>query len=106
VKIAKDIDFINMFKMRANDPEWNYVNCIQTCIKARTIGQPIYINFFAPINEKLPHKEIEYGVHARNLPDDYEMLKNGTPEDDETYAFKQCLKMAHYLQKVYQQEIL
>jgi len=27
-----------MFKMRANDPEWTYVNCIQTCIKARTIG--------------------------------------------------------------------
>jgi hypothetical protein len=24
--------------MRANDPEWTYVNCIQTCIKARTIG--------------------------------------------------------------------
>jgi hypothetical protein len=28
VKVAKDIDFINMFKMRANDPEWTFVNCI------------------------------------------------------------------------------
>jgi len=97
VKVAKDIDFINMFKMRANDPEWNFVNCIQTCIKARTIGQPIYVKFFAPINEHLPKKEIEYGMHARMLPDDYELLKNNTPEDDDTYALKQCLKIAHYL---------
>lgn len=40
------------------------------------------------------------------LPDDYEMLKSGTPEDDEMYALKQCYKIGHYLQKVYQQEIL
>ncbi len=40
------------------------------------------------------------------LPDDYEMLKSGTPEDDEMYALKQCFKIGHYLQKVYQQEIL
>ncbi len=59
------------------------------------------MNFIAPINESLPHKEIEYGAHARMLPDDYELLKSGTPEDDDTYALKQCYKMAHYLQKVY-----
>jgi hypothetical protein len=88
VKVAKDIDFINMFKMRANDPEWTFVNCIQTCIKARTIGVPIYVAFMAPVNEALPHKEIEYGAHARMLPDDYELLKAGTPEDDDVYALK------------------
>jgi hypothetical protein len=55
------------------------------------------VNFFAPINEHLPKKEIEYGMHARMLPDDYELLKSNTPEDDDTYALKQCLKIAHYL---------
>ena len=95
-----------MFKMRANDPEWTSVNCIQTCIKARTIGTPIYVNFLAPINEALPKKEIEFGQHARMLPEDYDLLKSGTPEDDDLYALKQCYKIGHYMQKVYQVELL
>jgi hypothetical protein len=106
VKVVKETEFINEFKRRANDQEWTTFNCIQTCIKAKTIGSPIYIHFLAPINEASPAKEIEYGVHARMLPDDIDLLKNGTPEDDEVYSLKQCFKIAHYIQKVYYQEVL
>ena len=84
VRIVKDTEFINEFKRRANDSEWATFNCIQTCINAKTIGIPIYIHFIAPINEESPHKEIEYGLHARNMPDDLELLRSG--EDDEAYA--------------------
>jgi len=40
------------------------------------------------------------------LPDDIDLLKNGTPEDEEVYSLKQCFKIAHYIQKVYYQEVL
>lgn len=46
------------------------------------------VNFLAPINENAQNKDIEYGIHARNMPDDIELLKGGTPEDDEAYAQK------------------
>lgn len=88
MKVVKDTEFINEFKRRANDSEWCTFNCIQTVIKAKTIGIPIYIQFYAPINETSPWKEIEFGVHARAMPDDLELLKSGTPEDDEVYAQK------------------
>ena len=44
------------------------------------------MHFLAPINEQMDLKEIEYGVHAKNLPDDVELLKSGLPEDDELFA--------------------
>jgi hypothetical protein len=61
------------------------------------------VNFLAPINETHSYKEIQYGEHAKAMPDDLDLLKAGTPEDDETYAQKQCYKIAHYIQKVYYQ---
>jgi hypothetical protein len=106
MKVVKELEFTYEFRRRANDQEWLTFNCIQTCVKAKTIGTPIYVHFLAPINEVTPGKEIEYGLHARNMPDDMELLRSGTPEDDEMYAQKQCYKIAHYVQKVYHQEIL
>lgn len=88
LRVVKELEFTKVFQWRANDPEWSTFYCIQTCIKAKTIGSPIYVQFLAPINEVTPGKEIEYGFHARNMPDDLELLKSGTPEDDEVYAQK------------------
>ncbi len=84
--MVKDTEFLNEFRRRANDFEWQTFNCIQTCIKAKTIGILIVVHFMAPINEAAPKKDIEYGIHARNMPDDIDLLKGGTPEDDEAYA--------------------
>jgi len=50
VRIVKDTEFINEFNRRPNDTEWLTFNCIQTCIKAKTIGKVIYIQFYAPID--------------------------------------------------------
>ena len=97
MRVIKHIEFLNEFKRRANDSEWATFSCIQTCIKAKTIGAPIYIHFLAPINEASPNKEIEYGHLARSMPDDLDLLKGGTTEDDEAYSLKQCLKIAHYI---------
>ncbi len=44
------------------------------------------MHFLAPLNEQVPSKEVEYGMHARNMPDDLELLRGGTPEDDELFA--------------------
>jgi hypothetical protein len=79
---------MNEFKRRANDFEWQTFACIQTCIKAKTIGAPIYVHFLAPLNEQMPGKEIEYGIHARSMPEDQELLRSGQPEDDEMFAQK------------------
>lgn len=40
-------------------------------------------------------------MHAKAMPDDLDLLRSGTSEDDEVYAQKQCYKMAHYIQKVH-----
>ena len=61
VKVVKDTEFINEFRRRANDEFWRTVDCIQTSIKAKTgIGVPVFVNFFAPINEQDTLKEIDY----------------------------------------------
>jgi len=101
VKVVKDTELINEFRRRANDLEWLNFSCIQTCIKAKSIGDLIVVNFQAPVNRLAPFKEIEYGVHAKAMPDDLDLLKSGSPEDDDVFAQKQCYKIAHYIQKVH-----
>jgi hypothetical protein len=52
VKVVRDTEFINEFRRRANDDFWKQLNCIQTCVKAKTgIGHPIFLHFLAPLNE-------------------------------------------------------
>ncbi|CDW81558.1 UNKNOWN [Stylonychia lemnae] len=103
VKVVKDTEFINEFRRRANDEFWRTVDCIQTSIKAKTgIGIPIFVNFLAPINEQDPSKEIDYS-HFKVMQEDFELLKN---EEDEQFCYKQCLKIAYYVSKVYNKEIL
>ena len=100
VKVVSDTEFMNEFKRRANDDFWKTVDCIQTCIKAKTgIGFPIFINFYAPVNPKEPQKEVDYS-EFKTMPEDYELIKS---EEDEMFCYKQCLKMAYYISKVYNQ---
>lgn len=86
VKVVRDTEFLNEFSRRPSDLEWFTINCVQTCIKAKSIGILITINFLAPIKESTPYKEIEYGLHAKAMPEDAELLKSWTTEDDEVYA--------------------
>ena len=36
----------------------------------------------------------------KTMPEDYELIKS---EEDEMFCYKQCLKMAYYISKVYNQ---
>ena len=58
------------------------------------------VQFFAPVNSKNPEKEIEYDY--RSLGDDEKLIQ----EDEETYCLKQVYKMAFYVSKLFQMEIL
>ena len=90
VKVVRDTEFINEFRRRANDAFWEHVDCIQTCIKAKTgIGVPIFVHFLAPINENEPTKPIVY-----NFLDE-------PGNEDLVFAYKQCMKIAYYVSKVY-----
>jgi hypothetical protein len=54
-------------------------------VKAKTgIGHPIFLKFYAPIDEKKPQNEINYSSF-KTLPSDLELLKSGY---DEQYAYK------------------
>jgi hypothetical protein len=49
VKVVSEIEFINEFKRRANDPFWASVQYIQTTIKSRIgLGKPYIFTFNAP----------------------------------------------------------
>lgn len=98
VKVVRDTEFINEFRRRANDNFWNQVTCIQTAVKAKTgIGHPVFISFYAPINEESPSDEIDFS-EFKNMPGDKELLLSN---EDETFVNKQCLKIAYYVAKVY-----
>lgn len=74
-RVVQDTEFINEFRRRANDEFWKTVDCIQTSVKSKTgIGHPIFVSFYAPINENEPSKDIDYSSF-KSMPDDYELLK-------------------------------
>ena len=74
---------------------------VQTCLKSRIgIGEPIIVKFYAPLKVKNPGDRIEYNY--RTLGDDVELIQS----DQFKYCLKQCYKMAYYISKLYQIEIL
>ena len=74
---------------------------VQTCLKSRRgVGEPFIIKFFAPINLSDPTKRIEYSYKL--LGDDVELIQN----DQFKYCMKQCYKIAYYISKLYEIEIL
>ena len=81
------------------------IEFVQTCVRHKTgIGQPIDINFKAPLNvtsHENAKKEINYSW--KSLGDETELLYQGKFKE---YARIQCLKMCHYLKKVRNIEIL
>ena len=86
VKVVRDTEFMNEFRRRANDTYWDSIDCIQTCVKAKTgIGQPLFMHFLAPINEHSPDKEIDYKGAMAELGEDQDLLARS---EDDTYAYK------------------
>lgn len=76
-------------------------NSVQTCIKSRRgIGEPIIVKFYAPLNKADPEAKIEY--HYKKLGDDVDLIQT----DEFKYCLKQCYKMAFFLAKLHDIEIL
>lgn len=68
------------------------------------IGKPIYVDFFAPLNEsndKTAAEEIKFDF--KSMPEELELLEQGRVMD---FCRKQILKMCYYLQRVRSIEVL
>lgn len=65
------------------------------------LGDMIYINFFAPLNEASPSDEIIYDHHS--MPSDLDLVAQN---DDMRYCMKMCLKMCDYISIVRSIEVL
>ena len=102
VLVYKDSGFMKILEKRQNNDQWKKVEVIQTCIKARIgCGEPVFVHFFAPIDEANPGAEIEYDYQS--MPTDADLVLN---KEDQIYAYKQCLKFCYYISKVRGIEIL
>ena len=87
---------------RQSDPKWLDVRSIQTCIKShKGIGNPIYINFFAPID--ISNKDAEINYDLRKFPSDEVLLMK---KDQRDYCLKQCFKICFFVSKAHGYEIL
>ena len=76
-------------------------NSVQTCLKSkRGIGEPIIVKFYAPMNMRDTSHRVEYNY--RTLGDDVELIQT----DPFKYCLKQCYKMAYFLSKLHDIEIL
>lgn len=74
---------------------------VQTCIKSKLgVGEPIIVLFYAPLNWKNPSAQIEYAY--RKVGDDVDLIQN----DEYKYCLKQCYKMAYFMTKLHDVEIL
>ena len=52
------------------------IEAIQTCIKAkRACGEAVIYQFYAPLDENDPKKEINYDY--KSLPSDWELIQQG-----------------------------
>jgi hypothetical protein len=52
------------------------IEVIQTCIKAkRACGEAVIYQFYAPLDESDPKKEINYDY--KSLPSDWELIQQG-----------------------------
>lgn len=73
VKVLKDNEFINEFSIRPNDGYWKTIEVVQTCTKSKTgSGQPIFVHFFAPLNEDSPNDEVHYDLS--HFPSDSDLI--------------------------------
>jgi len=80
---------------------WTKFECIQTNIRAiQGTGQPIIVNFYAPIDRSNPSKQINFDF--RSLGEDEDLIRN----DLEKYCLKQVYKYCYYVSKLHQIEIL
>ena len=87
---------------KVKNPLFKDIDHIQTIIKHSTgIGDPLIINFKAPINTK--ESEIEYIKTYPPFVNELDLLRH---EKYKEYAKHQCSKMCHFLQKQRGIEIL
>ena len=76
-------------------------NSVQTCLKSkRGIGEPIIVKFYAPMNMRDTSHKVEYNY--RTLGDDVDLIQT----DPFKYCLKQCYKMAYFISKLHDIEIL
>jgi len=103
VQVFNNSSFFQWFENhRGNHPEWEKVEVCQTCIKSQKgCGVPIFVTFFAPLNEQYPSDEIKYD--HKQMGDDWDLLVRN---EDQAFCLKQCLKMAYYISTIHGHEVL
>ena len=90
-----------IFQKKANDGQWKTINSIQTNVKSKIgCGIPITVKFYAKIDRVNPDEAIIYDF--RSFGEDVFLIRN----DEEKYCLKQAYKIAFYIQKLYQFEII
>ena len=102
IELLTDHQFSRAFEDSSKSSyKTNLYQSVQTCLKSkRGLGEPIIVKFYAPLKVKNPGDRIEYNY--RTLGDDVELIQS----DQFKYCLKQCYKMAYYISKLYQIEIL
>ena len=97
-RVVGDVELAETFKKRGNDDFWREIYCIQSIVKSKIgIGQHIFVDFVAPINEDSPYIEIPYN---------FRQYGNDSELEIEDYWLKQWYKIWYYIQKLYSYEIL
>ena len=104
IELLVDSAFNNIFSNDANSKalgKTKSYNSVQPCVKSkRGIGEPIIIKFYAPMNMKDTAAKIEYNY--KSLGDAVELIQT----DEFKYCLMQCYKMAYYVSKLHEIEIL
>lgn len=89
------------FKQKPHDEGWSEIQYIQTNIKSSVgCGTPVFVNFFAPINDLDPEAPIKYDY--RSIGEELRLIRFHHKE----FCLKQVYKMCFYVQMVYKIEIL
>lgn len=101
VQVVTDNGLMYIFQKKSNDVYWKTINSIQTNVKSKIgCGIPITVKFYAKIDRQNPDETIIYDF--RSFGEDMFLIRN----DEEKYCLKQAYKIAFYIQKLYQFEII
>ena len=84
-----------------NTERWKSLSFMQANVKSKIgCGQPIDVNFFAPVNLLRPSDGLVFDYAS--LGEDLDLILH----DEERYCLKQVYKMCYYIQRLYHVDIL
>ena len=84
--------------------DWKSIYYVQACVKdAIGCGKTINYQFYAPLNEQIPERMINYLPESDEELPDVRLVES---DEFEAYIYRQCLKIGNYLQKIRKIEVL